>query len=349
MQQARKAPLFSSYTGQGNSLRSLPFGTLVWESGRSWERCFLANLAGHASCMSAGSGASVQPVARLLQHFPRWTCHVVVSRKLTGAGTGASVHLTRPSCCAGQTLTSQDLDKFLQPLVRRLFRYSSHPPTTPRTVQGHFKTTLIDAYRARKNACIYNGERYGVLRCMLSGFHLPQAVVIAGHLFKYAWAEFAEAWMGFKDINDERNGMLLFKPIEYAFDHGQLCFIPNQQGRLACCLLDPALRNTGLLAFLKQMENQAGPHGYTWAEWADWGPVQTAVGNKTFGWLEGRWVGTAGLHVQPFKRCCWFQASMAADEAVRRWGVEVNVPDFYSDEFPIDSATKASLWLMSQS
>lgn len=174
---------------------------------------------------------------------------------------------------------------------------------------------------------------------MLSGLVLPRPVVIAAHIFKHAWAEFVERWMGFSDIDDVRNGMLLFKPIEHAFDHGKLCLMEDRGDSLVCRLIDPALKNTGLLAYMREMDRQAGPDRYTWSEWADWEPVSSAVGDRTFGWLEGRWLGMThsrqgrGLHVSPFKRCCWFQATMAAIEAGERRGVQLEVPDFYSGDF----------------
>ncbi|KAI9325640.1 hypothetical protein BDR26DRAFT_902676 [Obelidium mucronatum] len=48
---------------------------------------------------------------------------------------------------------------------------------------------------------------------MLSGILLPSTHVIAGHLFKWSWKD-----------SCFRNGLLLFKSFEYAFDNSHMCF-----------------------------------------------------------------------------------------------------------------------------
>ena len=63
-----------------------------------------------------------------------------------------------------------------------------------------------------------------VIKCMITGVEFPTAVVIASHLFKFSWAEHCGQRLDFKDINDPRNGLLMLKPFEHAFDAGHLCF-----------------------------------------------------------------------------------------------------------------------------
>ncbi|KAI9334146.1 hypothetical protein BDR26DRAFT_867415 [Obelidium mucronatum] len=54
---------------------------------------------------------------------------------------------------------------------------------------------------------------------MLSGILLPSTHVIAGHLFKWSWKDSCFDRLGFRNIDDRRNGLLLFKPFKYAFDN----------------------------------------------------------------------------------------------------------------------------------
>ena len=58
---------------------------------------------------------------------------------------------------------------------------------------------------------------------------LPSKTVIAAHLYKSSWAVFVELALGFSDIDDVRNGLLLWKPIEHAFDTAQMCFTYDTQ------------------------------------------------------------------------------------------------------------------------
>jgi hypothetical protein len=60
---------------------------------------------------------------------------------------------------------------------------------------------------------------------MLTGEWLPRKCVIASHLFKKKWAAAASKLLQIADINDVRNGLLLWKPLEHAFDRGQIFFI----------------------------------------------------------------------------------------------------------------------------
>lgn len=49
------------------------------------------------------------------------------------------------------------------------------------------------------------------LRFMLLDRFLPSNVVCGSHLFKYSWHEDVSNTLGFTNINDTRNGLLLFK------------------------------------------------------------------------------------------------------------------------------------------
>jgi hypothetical protein len=80
--------------------------------------------------------------------------------------------------------------------------------------------SFIQAARVLKHLCIT-----GLLRDMLTGEMLPASTVIASHLYKSEWRDLAKAELGIEDIDDVGNGLLLWKPIEYAFDTSALCFV----------------------------------------------------------------------------------------------------------------------------
>jgi len=64
--------------------------------------------------------------------------------------------------------------------------------------------------------------------------------------------------MGFENINDPRNGLLLFKPFEWAFDLGKICFLPDGfgvggVGNYCLHILDPDLRKMTLSSCLERL------------------------------------------------------------------------------------------------
>lgn len=60
---------------------------------------------------------------------------------------------------------------------------------------------------------------------MLTGEMLPSTTVIASHLYKSEWRDFAKLDLDLDDIDDVGNGLLLWKPIKEAFDTSRLCFV----------------------------------------------------------------------------------------------------------------------------
>lgn len=53
--------------------------------------------------------------------------------------------------------------------------------------------------------------------CLLTNALLPKQTVIGAHLFKHEWKERIHV-IGIEDIDDTRNGLPLWKPVEWAFD-----------------------------------------------------------------------------------------------------------------------------------
>ena len=218
---------------------------------------------------------------------------------------------------------------------------------------------------------------YSCLRCQLLGIGLPTCLVTAGHIFKHKWGKLVMPWMGFSDIDNVRNGLLLFKPVEHALDHSQLCFFDT-----VCRILDPSLRHVRLLDALAAMPGDYMPEGYTYQQWAIYKPLVAVLGGMTFGDLEGRELcaappdvagqaargrgrgqlppvargiarGRGGggraspLVVKPYKRCLWFHAHRSVAYAQDRWGFsrDEEIPDCYTPEFCQGPREKVVEWM----
>ena len=89
------------------------------------------------------------------------------------------------------------------------------------------------------------------VKCMVSGQELPSATVIAGHIFKHSWKDSCFEILGFNDIDDPRNGFLLFKPFEHAFDNSQICFqYSTLSGDFEMKILDGEIREMTLRKYI---------------------------------------------------------------------------------------------------
>ena len=85
----------------------------------------------------------------------------------------------------------------------------------------------------------YAAMDHGQCWCLLTNAKLPSSTVIALHLFKWEWAEHTYI-LGFSEINDTRNGIPLWKPLEWAFDTPRLCFTYNKDtDQFIANVLDP--------------------------------------------------------------------------------------------------------------
>jgi len=84
------------------------------------------------------------------------------------------------------------------------------------------------------------------LLCMVLNESHPRQSIIASHIWKYCTLGDGLDVFGldFSQLNHPRNGMLLAKPIEEAFDTKGVCFMWNPlQKKIQLCVLDPGLLN----------------------------------------------------------------------------------------------------------
>jgi len=81
------------------------------------------------------------------------------------------------------------------------------------------------------------------LPCLILDCDIPRDSLVVGHIFKHEWAAVSQRIMNF-DINDTRNGLPVFKPIEDAFDTLRLCIIVEETvaaEKFIVKVLDPSL------------------------------------------------------------------------------------------------------------
>lgn len=84
----------------------------------------------------------------------------------------------------------------------------------------------------------YQQPDQGGLFDMATGHYLPSDLVVASHIFLQKWHNRILRYTAFRDINDVRNGLLLYKPVEWAFNRAKMCIEVDDIGRMTFRLLD---------------------------------------------------------------------------------------------------------------
>jgi hypothetical protein len=95
----------------------------------------------------------------------------------------------------------------------------------------------------------YNQPAQGNLFDMATGQRLLYSTVTGAHIFQKDWHAILPgcSQFGIEDINDVRNGLLLYKPVEVAFDQGKICIEVDGVGRMRFALLDQSIRDKKLV------------------------------------------------------------------------------------------------------
>ncbi|KAF0699521.1 Aste57867_9917 [Aphanomyces stellatus] len=139
--------------------------------------------------------------------------------------------------------------------------------------------------------------------------------------------------MNISDINDERNGLLLFKPLEHAFDHFQISFIYNNADDcFHLKLFDPSIRNKPLIDLIQDPNHKK--------------VLRAAVKGKkrctfdlhtTFGDLDNK-VLNVSVMKRPYKRCLNLQARLARAMARKKNAIEqtYDFDDFWSEGLAVE-------------
>nr|QUJ09348.1 crinkler 23 [Plasmopara viticola] len=204
-------------------------------------------------------------------------------------------------------------------------------PTSTYAQSHHFKANLCATYGCSMQS--------GMLRCMLLDTALPAALVVASHLFRQKNEFIAEQLMRISDIDDVRNGLLLFKPLEHALDHFQISFIYDQSSNeFRLKIFDHSVRPQRLFGKLDNKQRASLLRGQALPKnWRSRGP-RLAPGTvydiqTIFGDLEGRALRFKSVE-RPYKRCLNLQARLARMQAIEKDWIrldENNFQDFWSE------------------
>ncbi|DBB00070.1 TPA: hypothetical protein ACH3X1_013926 [Trebouxia sp. C0004] len=217
-------------------------------------------------------------------------------------------------------------DGLARKLYDNVFRYSESKisKSTNRKLKGRLKAA-------------YGKTVQGKLVCMLTSEALPSKTVIAAHLYKSSWAVFVELALGFSDIDDVRNGLLLWKPIEHAFDTAQMCFTyDTHSNSFVARVLNSALLTEKLSSYGQRVM------GASWAA-----PSSARAMTLTFADIDKEALSfPLGCEVRPYRRVLCYQARLAQREAAKQGWIQIDFDDFWSEDEPY--VAKVQHWLSKQ-
>lgn len=117
-----------------------------------------------------------------------------------------------------------------------------------------FKTLLEGEYQEPAQEGLFN---------MVTGHYLPCDLVVASYIFLYKWRNRIFQHMDFRDINDVQNGLLLYKPVEWAFNRAKMCIEVDDMGRMTFCLLDYDLYNVKFIDKDAELQSERPTFGGT--------------------------------------------------------------------------------------
>jgi hypothetical protein len=191
-----------------------------------------------------------------------------------------------------------------------------------------FVNKVLRFYNALDNC--RRGERW----CLVLGQKLYNVSV--SHLFKHDWHE-SIALVGLDNIDDVRNGLPMFKPIEWAFNTSRLCFyIPEGTQKLTVKLLDKSIVHLHLVQKGMELSGQ------------QWNSRQNLMlSNMTFEQLDGRPLSFAGgvfALNRPYTRILCLHAKAASRHAIRKGWLkedEWKFPDFSSEGLSVSEKIRA--------
>lgn len=155
-----------------------------------------------------------------------------------------------------------------------------------------FRRDVLQSYGYTPAQCDSSAAR---LPCLILDRDVPSESLVVGHIFKHEWAAISQRMMNF-DINDARNGLPIFKPIEDAFDTLRLCIIVEETvaaEKFIVKVLDPLL----LDVLLVDRATQLGVKGVQYSK---------TVPAMRFRDIHNTVLNFYSLH-RPFKRALYFQ------------------------------------------
>ncbi|POM67066.1 Crinkler (CRN) family protein [Phytophthora palmivora] len=196
-----------------------------------------------------------------------------------------------------------------------------------------FKERLCEYYGYEYYGCFRRKKTW--MRCMLLDVAFPRSLVIASHLFRRSNEYLSLAMMQISDIDDEKNGLLLFKPLKYALDHFQISFIRDDSGVFRLKLFDPSIKDTRIIDLKDRKGNDVLTTEQT-------GVLFNSVSRAkerytfdvatTFGNLDGEPLVFTGLE-RPYYRCLNLQARVARMIALKKNRIDASYDfeDFWTE------------------
>jgi hypothetical protein len=144
---------------------------------------------------------------------------------------------------------------------------------------------------------------------------LPKHMVIT-HIFQSRWWKYLPLFTSSVNIDDVRNGLMLYTPVAWAFDWGKLCIQVDSMGRMTFHLFDDDFHDISLAS--KAYSLQIPPQSMD--------EVNGEL-NFTFGDLKGKEVQfPAGSTIWPSK---WLLALHAYAAWLKTWSLHPNI------QFPV--------------
>jgi hypothetical protein len=205
------------------------------------------------------------------------------------------------------------------------------PSTVPSKLRS-FKEKLLNYYgyndptNQRRRDYGFMGKK-SAIRCMLTNDFFPASIVIASHLFRYGWKSYSKEAMDLDDIDDPKNGLLLFKPLEKAFDEYRISFLYNRSSeKYELKVVDSSWKDKTLISQLNTLQLK---------ELRMYGRKTSFNFQTTFGSLEG-FPLILRPDKLPYNRCLNFQARLARHYALKSGRMKEDEPDFqdfWSDTF----------------
>ncbi|GMF64498.1 unnamed protein product [Phytophthora lilii] len=186
-----------------------------------------------------------------------------------------------------------------------------------------------------------------MLLCMVLDVRLPSSVVIASHIFRQKHDGLKDYLVQIPDVDDVGNGLVLFKPIEHAFDHLDIAYFVDKQDQFTLKIYNPTIKTKFLVDSLTQWD-ELGCNSIP----TDWRksriPIYAPNAPEfnvltTFGELEDKTLQfPSGSALRPFRRCLYHQAQLARAMALTQgWAPkDYTFDDFSSEGFTLEEEMK---------
>ncbi|KAG2789509.1 hypothetical protein Pcac1_g944 [Phytophthora cactorum] len=219
-------------------------------------------------------------------------------------------------------------------------------PSTTASRTQKLKKQLVEKYNCD---CGTNQDGDPMLLCMVMNIGLPSTVVIASHIFRREHDRLKSRFVQIADIDDVRNGLLLFKPIESAFDDLDIAFLVDKEDQFTLKLFNPNIKSKLLVDSLTQKQWDALGGESVPTDWeTSTSPVYAPYAPEfnlltTFGELDGKPLRfPSGSTLRPFRRCLYHQAQLARAKAIIQGWVseDYNFDDFSSEGFTLEEKMK---------